>query len=154
MRCAVALGIRFDGQRVWIDADDAALAARRGAIEAAWAPFASPDDPARRGALWYLTKYMTPHPAGEPHFFAKPCALVVTPPGWSTLVEGVCLPGVGETLRGMVHTDQFHAAPSVFALPASARGGALNRGAVLSRLFPLPRAWAQPTVRDVSFSPR
>lgn len=154
VRCGVRLDARFDGQRVWIDADADALSARRDAIERAWAPLAAADDPAHRGALWYLTKYMTPHPAGEPHFFTKPCALVVTPPGWSTLVEGVAVPGVGETLRGLVHTDQFHAVPSVFALPTAARSGRIDRGVTLSRMLPLPRAWASPTVCDVPFSLR
>ena len=154
LRCGLSLSARFDGQRVWVDVDPAELSARRDAIERAWAPFARPDDPARQGALWYLTKYMTPHPAGEPHFFVKPCALVVTPPGWSTLVEGRRIAGVGETLRGLVHTDQFHAVPAVFGLAPSAHAGAVPRGTPLARLLPLPRAWCRPTVRAVPFAPR
>jgi hypothetical protein len=36
-----------------------------------------------RGAIWYLSKYFTPHPVGEPHFFVKPWALTRVPRGWS-----------------------------------------------------------------------
>lgn len=151
-RCAVDLTVRFDGQRVRLEADDAALRRRAREIEAAWAFAASPDDPACRGALLYLTRYMTPHPFGEPHFFVKPSALVQTPAGWSTLVEGVAVDGVGETLRGVVRTDAFHALPAVFALPAGGAKGRLRRGQLLARLMPTPRAWTAPTLDERAFA--
>ncbi|MEZ4390273.1 MAG: hypothetical protein R3A48_04185 [Polyangiales bacterium] len=151
-RCAVDLAVRFDGQRVRLEADDAALQRRARAIEAAWSFVASPDDPACRGALLYLTRYMTPHPFGEPHFFVKPCALVQTPPGWSTLVEGVGVEGVGDTLRGVVRTDAFHALPAVFALPTGASKARLRRGQLLARLIPTPRAWTAPTLDERAFA--
>ncbi len=69
-----------------------------------------------KGALLYLTKYFTPHPKGEPHFFVKPWALVATPPGWSVVVEaaeGFAAPPL-EVMRGAVWTDRFHAVPAVF----------------------------------------
>jgi hypothetical protein len=148
LRCAVDLAVRFDGQRVRLRADEAVMAARRDAIARAWTPLAAPDDPARRGAMLYLTRYMTPHPHGEPHFFVKPPDLVVTPAGWCTLVEGAAIPGVGDTLRGVVRTDVFPATPAVFALPTRAAPAMIHRGAVLARLLPLPRAWLRPALRE------
>jgi hypothetical protein len=147
-RCAVDLQVRFDGQRVRLEADDASMHARRGVIERAWSSLATPDDPAHRGAMLYLTRYMTPHPFGEPHFFVKPPDLVVTPAGWCTLVEGEAIVGVGDTLRGVVRTDVFPATPAVFALPTRPTATTLRRGTVLARLLPLPRAWLRPTLRE------
>lgn len=150
-RCAIELSVRFDGQRVRLSPDRDALARRARAIEAAWAPWATPEDPAHRGALLYLTRYMTPHPMGEPHFFVKPCALLETPPGWSTLIEGVSIAGVGETLRGVVRSDVFHALPAVFALPTSARSARIRRGELLAWLLPTPRAWTAPRLEERAF---
>jgi hypothetical protein len=148
LRCAMDLQVHFDGQRVRLHADEATLRARRETIERAWTGLATPDAPSRRGALLYLTRYMTPHPFGEPHFFVKPPDLVVTPPGWCTLVEGEAVPGVGDTLRGVVRTDVFPATPAVFALPTRAGATTLRRGTPLARLLPLPRAWLRPTLRE------
>jgi hypothetical protein len=131
---------RFDGARVALDWHRPTLDRRAAAIRAQWEPFAGDDD---RGALWYLTKYFTPHPAGEPHFFVKPAAFVVTPPGWSSLVEG--LRGEGfEVLRGVVHTDRFHATPAVFALRGD-RAVTVDVGVPLVRVLPTPAHLAAPT---------
>jgi len=148
LRCAVDLHVRFDGQRVRLEVDDEPMRVRREGIERAWSALAAPDDPAHRGAMLYLTRYMTPHPFGEPHFFVKPPDLVVTPPGWCTLVEGEAIVGVGDTLRGVVRTDVFPATPAVFALPTRPASTLLRRGTVLARLLPLPRAWLRPTLRE------
>jgi hypothetical protein len=90
-----------------------------------------------RGALLYLTKYFTPHPRGEPHFFVKPWAFVETPPGWSSVLEGTRGPG-WDVLRGVVRTDAFHAVPAVFDVH---RSGAfeLPRGAPLLEVIAIPR---------------
>jgi hypothetical protein len=140
VRSAVALSVRFDGLRVDVTPDRAGLATFAEAVRARWAPWFSPRAaaPLHPGALLYLTKYVTPHPAGEPHFFVKPCALFRTGPGVSLLVEG--LGGEGyEVLRGVVESDWFHAAPAVFALT---RPGALEvpAGTPLAELHPVPRA--------------
>ena len=47
---------------------------------------------AHKGALWYLTKYFTPHPPGEPHFFVKPLAFTRTAAGEAAVIES---PGEG-----------------------------------------------------------
>lgn len=143
VRNAVAFTARYDGHTVSLDWDRAALARRRAAIESqwAWATAAEPD--AHRGALWYLTKYFTPHPAGEPHAFVKPAALFSTPRGWSTLVEGVAGAGY-DVLRGVVRTDGFHAAPAVLAFTDVGARVRVPEGEPLAELCPAPRALLAP----------
>jgi len=136
----VAFTARFDGARVAITWDRAALDRRADAIRARWRSFAGEAD---RGALWYLTKYFTPHPAGEPHFFVKPAAFVATPPGWSTVVEGT-RGEAHEILRGVVHTDRFHAAPAVFALHND-RPLRVATGDALMRALPTPAGLLAPS---------
>lgn len=135
----VGFTARFDGARVALVWDRDALDRRAAAIEQRWPPL----EDGERGALWYLTKYFTPHPAGEPHFFVKPAAFVVTPAGWSSVLEGTRGDG-HEVLRGVVHTDRFHATPAVFALhgPRELR---VEAGAPLVRVIPMPAALAAPT---------
>ncbi len=132
-RNAVGFRARFDGLRVHVDADGDALARYGEAIAARWQPLLDDGDD-HRGALWYLSKYFTPHVDGEPHMFVKPAALFSTPPGWATLVQGPRWPGA-EILRGSIHTDRFHAAPAVFGFAIGARLE-LAAGAPLSWLLP------------------
>ena len=129
----------FDGHRLVIDPDKGALAAGGKQVEARFAEALGPTFQAEhRGALWYLTKYLTPHPAGEAHFFVKPWAFVRTPPGWSSLVEGEHGAGY-DVMRGVVSTDRFHATPAVFWLhgPTSIT---VPAGAPLVRVVPVPRS--------------
>jgi hypothetical protein len=115
-RNLVGFTARDDGVSVDIEPDRSALATLAVATESTWRDaigYGGPDD--HRGALWYLTKYFTPHVAGEPHFFVKPPALVATPPGWSSLVDGIHGAGY-DVMRGIVRTDRFHAAPAVFSM--------------------------------------
>jgi hypothetical protein len=91
------------------------------------------------GSELYLTKYFTPHPPGEPHFFVKPWALTATPPGWSSLVEGMHGDGY-DVMRGIVSTDVFHATPAVFRVHREGTRFQVAEGAPLLRVIPLPRA--------------
>ncbi len=139
----VTFTARWDGARVTLEWDRLALDARTAAIQSRWRAL-YPDVRGRdgEGALLYLTRYFTPHPAGEPHFFTKPASFVVTPSGWSSMVEGV--PGDGyDVLRGVVRTDAFHAAPAVFALgaPCEIR---VSAGRPLVRALPTPRSMTAP----------
>ena len=135
---------RFDGDRVRLAWDHAALDRRTAAIEARWRPLvADAADP--RGALWYFTRYFTPHPAGEAHLFTKPCAFVVTPRGWSSVVEGVG-GDAWDVLRGVVRTDHFHATPAVYTLRAGA-AARVPEGRAVTRVMAVPRAMALPRVR-------
>ncbi|HEU4731518.1 MAG TPA: hypothetical protein VFT22_26670 [Kofleriaceae bacterium] len=145
---AVALTATFDGAHVVVEPDPAELAAYARRVRACWEPWLArapggPGGPGgpkgHDGALLYLSKYVTPHPPGEPHFFVKPCALVRTAPGVSTVIDGVCGDGY-DILRGVVRTDAFHAAPAVFQLWRPGARITVPRGAPLAQLFPSPRA--------------
>lgn len=89
------------------------------------------------GALWYLSKYFTPHPVGEPHFFVKPWALTRVPRGWSLLLDGIH-GAQYDVLRGIVHADQFFATPAVFQLFELARSS-VPAGRPLLTATPIPR---------------
>jgi hypothetical protein len=93
-----------------------------------------------KGALLYLTKYFTPHPKGEPHFFVKPWAFVATPPGWSVVVEAA--EGFSasplEVMRGAVWTDRFHAVPAVFHATGD-RAARVRAGEPLVDVVAVPR---------------
>ena len=131
---AVGFEARWDGYSLTVEPNRRDLDAGARAVEAALGGV-MPDE--HRGALLYLTKYFTPHPRGEPHFFVKPWSFVETPAGWSSLLEGTRGPG-WDVLRGVVRTDAFHAVPAVFDVH---RSGAfeLSRGAPLLDVIAIPR---------------
>lgn len=137
VRNAVALTATFDGAHVVVEPDAAERAAYARDVRACWEPWLARDG--HEGALLYLSKYITPHPPGEPHFFVKPSALIRTAPGVSTVIDGVCGDGY-DILRGVVRTDAFHAAPAVFQLWRPGARITVPRGASLAHLFPSPRA--------------
>jgi hypothetical protein len=130
---AVAFEAIFDGSNLAIEPDRDQLSEYAEGVRAEWR-----DTVSHPGALLYLTKYFTPHPRGEPHFFTKPCVLVKTSPGASTVIEGRNGSGY-DIMRGVVRTDTFHATPSVFHLWQPGRRIEVPRGEVLAELFPAPR---------------
>lgn len=140
---------RFDGATVALEFDRQALA-RKG--RPLWQNFRTlyGDDfvAGHEGALFYLTKYFTTHPPGEPHFFVKPWAFTRTPPGWSSLVEGYASDGY-EVLRGVIATDQFHATPAVFAIHRADEVLPVPAGAPLLRVFALPRSLLRASFRTL-----
>lgn len=104
----------FDGSALVVRYDEPRLAREVRALEKTWSDtFGDAFCKKHKRALWYLTKYFTPHPRGEPHFFVKPWAFVQTPRGWSSLIEGTMGDGF-EIMRGVIASDVFHAAPAVF----------------------------------------
>ncbi len=136
---AIAFRACFDGLDLRVEPDPDGLAAFGVQVRARWAPTLARLAAEHPGALLYLTKYFTPHPPGEPHLFVKPAALVRTPPGVATLVEGI--PGDGyDVLRGVIATDAFHAVPAVFQMRAPGQRIAVAAGTPLTALFPIPRA--------------
>lgn len=149
---AVAFEARFDGHDTVVEPERRALEEFAGATRAAWARVFDAETLERhRGAIWYFTKYVTPHQAGEPLFFVKPPALLRTPPGWSTLVEG--LPGPGyEVLRGVVATDRFHALPAVLRLGFPGRRVLVKAGAPLARFIPIPRQLLESSFERMDWS--
>lgn len=145
----VAFEATYDGQQVAIEADQAALRAGGRALERAFAEALGPDFlHAHSRAMRYFTKYFTPHPPGEPHFFVKPWALMRTPPGWSSLLEGVHGEGF-DVLRGVIATDVFHAMPAVFQLHRTGAPIRVDRDAPLLRVMPIPRRLLQAGFRQV-----
>lgn len=139
-RNLVPFRVSFDGHTVAVEPDQEALAAGARGVEAAFAGALGPGfQQEHRGALWYLTKYFTPHPPGEAHFFVKPWSFVTTPAGWSCLLDGVHGAGY-DVLRGVVSTDLFHATPAVFWIHRLHAPIEVPRGAPLLRVLPVPRS--------------
>ena len=149
LRSAITFTATFDGLRVAVTPDPDQLAGHAREIRAAWERTFGADLPAHPGALLYLTKYFTPHPPGEPHFFLKPAALLETSSGVSTLLDGLCGPGY-DVLRGVIRSDRFHATPAVFQLWQPNRSISIARGTPLLELFPCPRSLIE---ADITRSP-
>ena len=129
---------RYDGSLVHVEADDRARAEFAREVEAELSPALRALGHEHPGAQLYFSKFFTPHPAGEPHFFVKPPALLRTLPGTSTLVEGRTFASC-RTMRGLVRTDVFGAVPLVFEVFAPFEEIAFRAGDVLGALSPMPR---------------
>jgi len=135
----IGFSAAWDGHTVALDYDRTELRRLTAGIEPAFVAALGPELVAKHpGALLYLTKYFTPHPPGEPHFFVKPWALNVLPPGWSALVDGVHGPEY-DVMRGVVHADQFFATPAVFQLFQIGQRIEVPAGRPLMRVIPLER---------------
>lgn len=138
-RNLVSFQVCFDGQTVAIEPDRDELERGAREVELRFArALGEAFQREHRGALWYLTKYFTPHPPGEAHFFVKPWSFVRTPPGWSSLVDGVHGAGY-DVLRGVISTDLFHATPAVFWLHQPGKSVEIPRDTPLIRVTPVPR---------------
>ena len=147
----VSFEARFDGHTLSIDPDRRALEAGAREVESAFASVFGPSFiEEHRGALWYLTKYFTPHPPGEPHFFVKPWAFVQTPPGWSSLLDGLHGDGF-DVLRGVVSTDVFHATPAVFHVGRIGAPIRVAAGAPILQVIPVPRQLRDAGYREVAW---
>lgn len=141
-RAGMGLSFRYDGLHLDVSIDPKELSAFGESVRKAWHDiYAGPlaDEPHFQGSLLYLTKYVTPHPKGEPHFFVKPPSLLVTPEGWSTVIDGIRTPGF-DVMRGVVDTDAFHALPLVLAVSAAGVEHRIPADAELAHLFVAPRA--------------
>ncbi|WP_437592068.1 hypothetical protein [Sorangium sp. So ce1000] len=151
VRNAVPFRATFDGHTLAVAPEAPRLADGAAAVERTFAQ-AFGDDfiAANRGALWYLTKYFTPHPPGEPHFFVKPWAFTQTPPGWSSLLDGLHGDGY-DVMRGVVATDAFFATPAVFHVRRLGAPIEVPEGAPLLRIVPIPRDLLHAGFREVRF---
>jgi hypothetical protein len=138
-RNAVPFTAHFDGNTLAIEPDRKVLGRGAAVIRAQLAgALGEGFDVQHKGAVLYLTKYFTPHPNGEPHFFVKPWAFSSTPRGWSTEIEGVRGDG-WDVMRGVVWTDRFHATPAVFSLTPGRRIR-IAEGAPLLDAVAIPRS--------------
>lgn len=136
---AVPFSAHFDGNTLSVEPDRTVLERGARAIAAQLeAVLGAGFAVEHKGAVLYLTKYFTPHPHGEPHFFVKPWAFSVTPHGWSSVLEGVRGEGFA-VMRGVVWTDRFHATPAVFSMQAGRRVR-VAEGAPLLDVVPVPRS--------------
>jgi stage V sporulation protein SpoVS len=136
----IALRANFDGHSLTVTPDAGALASAAREVERTWSRVFGPGAVEQdRRALWYLTKYVTPHPPGDPHFFVKPFAFTRTPPGWSSIVDGIHGDGY-DVLRGVVSTDAFFATPAVFRLHGAPSTIRIREGTPLVHVIPVPRA--------------
>jgi hypothetical protein len=139
-RNTIPFTVHHDGLSVDVQYDREALERAARDVEARFQRvFGSGTVEEHRGALWYLTRYFTPHPAGEPHFFVKPWAFTRTPPGFSCVIEGVHGPAY-DILRGVVRTDRFFATPAVFHLWRPGERVEVEAGRPLISALPVPRA--------------
>jgi hypothetical protein len=137
---AVPFAVSFDGLHVEVSPEARALQRFQEAVARAWAPVRDHlGEGLHEGAVLYFSKYFTPHPPGEPHFFVKPPALVQTPPGTSLLIEGRRAAG-HDVMRGVVQADRFHAVPAVFQLAQLGEVLEVAAGEPLMELFAVPRA--------------
>ncbi|XXT22370.1 hypothetical protein WME94_12490 [Sorangium sp. So ce429] len=151
VRNAVPFRATFDGHTLAVAPEAPRLAEGAAAVERTFAQVYGDDFlAANRGALWYLTKYFTPHPPGEPHFFVKPWAFTRTPPGWSSLLEGVHGDGY-DVMRGVVATDAFFATPAVFHVRRIGAPIEVPEGAPLLRVLPIPRDLLRAGFREARF---
>ncbi|MGK3973032.1 hypothetical protein WMF38_15140 [Sorangium sp. So ce118] len=151
VRNAVPFRATFDGHTLAVAPEAPRLAEGAAAVERTFAQVYGDDFLAEnRGALWYLTKYFTPHPPGEPHFFVKPWAFTRTPPGWSSLLEGVHGDGY-DVMRGVVATDAFFATPAVFHVRRIGAPIEVPEGAPLLRVLPIPRDLLRAGFREARF---
>ncbi len=135
----LAFGIFYDGYSLRLEYAQTVLQKKAQALWLRWrALYGDEFVDSHHGALWYLSRYFTKHPPGEPYFFVKPWAFVRTPPGWSCIVEGAHAAGY-DVLRGVVATDQFFALPGVFSVHQQHRELKVAADAPILRALPIPR---------------
>ena len=134
----VAFTAFYDGHTLALEYDRRRLRAKAEAVERAFRAAAPEEAREHPGAALYLTKYFTPHPPGEPHFFVKPWAFTQTPAGWSSLLDGIHGDGY-DVMRGVVSTDTFFATPAVFRVHREGAPVRVPEGRPLLRVIPVPR---------------
>jgi hypothetical protein len=88
-------------------------------------------------AYEFLSAYSYPPARGEPYWLLQPWVFAVTPPGWSSVLDGLPASGA-DGMRGIIHTDQFHSVAMVYHLFTPGRL-TIRPGAPLLRFFPIPR---------------
>jgi hypothetical protein len=155
IRAALGFSAHFDGARVHFEYKSERLQERAREISDEWSALG--EEIANRlakhqGAMWYFSKYFTPHADGESNFFIKPATLALAPPGIALLVDGACGNDF-DVLRGVIDTQIVGALPAVFAMHST--DTSIEDGQVLARVFAvefasLTRAHA---VQEIARSP-
>jgi hypothetical protein len=93
----------------------------------------------------FLSGYLFTQNRDEPYFLVQPWVFSLTPPGWSTVVEGLTVAG-SDGMRGIIQTDRFHPVSMVYRIFAPGPV-VVPRGAPLMRFFPIPRRLQNATMR-------
>jgi hypothetical protein len=85
----------------------------------------------------FLSGYVYGPGRDEPYWLLQPWVFAITPPGWSSVVDGA-LAGGSDGMRGIIRTDWFHTVSMVYRLYTPGRV-VVRPGAPLLRFYPLPR---------------
>ena len=80
--------------------------------------------------------------ATESFFNVAPWVLLKTPPGWSSVYDGIHFENA-EGLRGVVRTDQLHQVSGVYRL-INGPTLSIKKGSSLMRILPIPRHLLNP----------
>ena len=101
-------------------------------------------------AYQFLGGYAFPPGRDEPYWLLQPWIFAVTPPGWSSVVDGQSTGG-SDGMRGLIRTDQFHTIAMVYRLYVPGRI-VLRAGAPILRFFPIPRRLQAATMREIDLA--
>jgi hypothetical protein len=99
-------------------------------------------------AYTFLQGYLYGPGRDESRWQLQPWVFTVTPPGWSTVVDGAAVGGC-DGMRGVIRTDRFHAVSMVYRVYAPGRV-LVPRGAPLLAFLPIPRRLQHAGVRTVN----
>jgi hypothetical protein len=88
-------------------------------------------------AYEFISEYAFGPRRDEPYWLLQPWVFTITPPGWSSVVDGMPAGG-GDGMRGIIRTDQFHTVSMVYRMYEPGPVVVRKRASIL-RFFPVPR---------------
>ena len=139
---------RWDGSNVRDISTDLLEEAQR--LREQWAELYGPD---KLPSIDWETEYahgMDGPQRGEPYLPMTPWLFAVTPPGWSSIIDSCHFKGL-DGMRGVISTDAYFGVPPLWHITRPGRF-AINRGAPLARILPVPRHLLRATLRKLSFN--
>jgi hypothetical protein len=101
-------------------------------------------------SIEWLTQYMMGTRRGEPYVPITPWVFAVTPPGWSSLIDGFHLDGL-DGMRGVISTDTHFGVLPLWQFYKPGRF-TVSKGAPLARALPTPRRLLQAGFRQLSLN--
>jgi hypothetical protein len=113
-------------------------------LERDWKSVSARRDP---DALEFFSGYFFGPGRDEHYWLLQPWIFAITPPGWSTVVDGASISGC-DGLRGIIRTDRFSPISMVYRMYAPGPI-VLPKGAPLMRFFPIPRRLQDASMRLV-----
>jgi hypothetical protein len=139
---------RWDGSSVRDISADMPEEAQR--LREHWATLYGPE---KVPSIDWLTEYahdIHGPQRGEPYLPITPWLFVVTPPGWSSIIDSCHFEGL-DGMRGVISTDTYFGVPPQWQVTRPGRF-AIHRGALLARVLPVPRHLLQATFRRLSIT--